>query len=330
LARAGSLALRYSPPVPLAQRIGNLLGVTVPFAGLIAAIVLLWGSAVGAADLAILAVGYLISMAGVTVGWHRLLTHGAFRTSRPVRYAFAVAGTLSVQGSVIDWVADHRMHHAHADDDGDPHSPYGFGTGLWASVRGLWHSHVGWLFVRGHQADNARYAPELVEDRGMVLIDRLFPALVAAGLAVPAALGYLISGSPRGALTGLGWGGLVRVFLGHHVTFSINSICHFFGTRRFETDDRSTNVFWLALPSFGEAWHNNHHAFPRSAHHGLRWYEVDPGGLLIRALRRLGLVWDVVEITPERQLEKQRQGARFARGRADVRGSFARASADTE
>jgi stearoyl-CoA desaturase (Delta-9 desaturase) len=304
--------------VPLAQRIGNLLGVFVPIAGFGVAVALLWGSAVGVTDLVLLATGYAVSMAGVTVGWHRLLTHGAFRTSRPVRYAFAIAGSFSVQGSVIDWVADHRMHHAHADDDGDPHSPHGFGSGFWASVRGLWHGHVGWLFTRGHQVDQRRYAPELVEDRGMVAIDRAFPALVLASLAIPAGIGYLVSGTLAGALTGLLWGGLVRVFMGHHVTFSINSICHFFGRRRFDTDDRSTNVFWLAPLSFGEAWHNNHHAFPRSAHHGLRWWEVDPGGLLIRAMKRLRLVWDVVEIPPERQLEKERGGAGFARGQVAV------------
>jgi stearoyl-CoA desaturase (Delta-9 desaturase) len=301
--------------VPATQRIGNLVGVFVPIGGFVVAVTLLWGSAVGATDLIILAVGYAISMGGVTVGWHRLLTHGAFRTSRPVRYAFAVAGTFSVQGSVIDWVTDHRMHHAHADDEGDPHSPYGFGTGVWASIRGLWHSHVGWLFVRGHQGDQRRYAPELVEDRGMVLIDRAFPALVLASLAIPAGIGWLVSGTVAGALTALLWGGLVRVFLGHHVTFSINSICHFFGTRRFETDDHSTNVFWLAPLSFGEAWHNNHHAFPRSAFHGLRRWEVDPGALLIRAMRRLRLVWDVVEISPQRQIEKQQGGAAFTRAR---------------
>ena len=304
---------QYSRPVPTAQRIGNLLGVSVPFAAFLASIALLWGDFVGPLDMAMLALLYVASAAGVTVGWHRLLTHGAFRSGRAVRYVFAVLGSLSVQGRVIDWVADHRMHHAHTDVDGDPHSPYGFGSGFMASVRGLWHAHVGWLFTRGHAADGERYAPDLIEDRGMVLISRAFPAIVLAGLAVPAAVGYLISGTPRGALTGLLWGGLVRIFLLHHVTFSINSICHFFGTRRFATDDRSTNVFWLALPSLGEAWHNNHHAFPRSAHHGLRWWEVDLGGLLIRAMRRLGLVWDVVEIPVERQLQKEREGASFTR-----------------
>jgi stearoyl-CoA desaturase (Delta-9 desaturase) len=267
--------------------------------------VLLWNSWVGPWDLAILLVLYLAAGFGVTVGFHRLLTHRSFRVPKPVEYAFAVLGSLSVQGSVINWVADHRMHHAHADADGDPHSPYGFGTGVWASVKGLWHAHVGWLFTRGHQADGERYASDLVEDRGMVLISRAFPLIVLGGLALPAGLGYLLYGNAKGALTGLIWGGLVRIFILHHVTFSINSLCHFFGSRRFATEDRSTNVFWLALPSFGEAWHNNHHAFPRSARHGLRWWEVDPGGILIRAMRRVGLAWNVVEIAPERQRQKE-------------------------
>jgi stearoyl-CoA desaturase (delta-9 desaturase) len=283
------------------QRIGNLAGLAIPFAAFVVAIAMLWGSLVGPWDLAILAVLYVATGLGVTVGFHRLLTHRSFRAHRPVEYLFAILGSMSVQGSVVDWVADHRMHHAHADRDGDPHSPYGHGEGFVASLRGLWHAHAGWLIVRGHQADHRRYARELTEDRGMVAISRAFPLLVLAGLALPAALGYALSGGAAGAVTGFVWGGLVRVFLLHHVTFSINSICHFFGRRRFETPDRSTNVSWLALLSFGEAWHNNHHAFPRSARHGLRWWEVDPGGLLIRAMRRLGLAWNVVEIPRERQ-----------------------------
>ena len=211
--------------MPTAQRIGNLLGVAIPFVAFVASLVLLWGDFVGPWDLAVLAVLYVASAAGVTVGFHRLLTHGAFRTKKPVAYVFAILGSLSVQGRVIDWVADHRMHHAHTDVEGDPHSPYGFGTGFLASVRGLWHSHVGWLFTRGHAADGDRYAADLMEDRGMVLISRAFPLIVLAGLAVPAGIGYLVSGTARGALTGLLWGGLVRVFLLHHVTFAINSVC---------------------------------------------------------------------------------------------------------
>ena len=291
----------YSPSVRRSQRIGNLLGVFVPVAAFLLAIALLWGELVGVRDLAIMVVLYAVTGLGVTVGFHRLLTHRAFRTYRPVEYAFAVAGTMSVQGSVLDWVADHRMHHAHADEDGDPHSPHGHGDGFVGSLHGLWHGHVGWLFTRGHQADHERYAPDLLDDPWMRAIGRGFPLIVAAGLALPTGLGYLLGGTLDAALTALLWGGLVRVFLLHHVTFAINSVCHFFGTRRYETPDESTNVFWLAPLSFGESWHNNHHAFPRSAFHGQRWWELDPGGLAIRALRRLRLAWDLVEISPERQ-----------------------------
>ena len=258
------------------QRIGNLAGILVPFAALVAAVPLAWSDWVTGWDLAIMAVLYVLTAAGVTVGFHRLLTHRSFQTRTGVEYALAVLGSMSVQGSAIDWVADHRRHHAHADRDGDPHSPHLHGAGLRAALQGLWHAHVGWLLKTGHASDAERYAKDLVEDRGMVAISRAFPALVLAGLALPCGLGYAVSGTWHGALTGLLWGGLVRVFLLHHVTFSINSICHFFGTRRFATDDRSTNVFWLALPSLGEAWHNNHHAFPRSARHGLGRWELDP------------------------------------------------------
>jgi stearoyl-CoA desaturase (delta-9 desaturase) len=288
------------------QRIGNLVGLTIPFAAFVAAIVLTWRELVGPTDLAILVVMYTLSALGATVGFHRLLTHRSFQTHKPVEYLFAVLGTLSVQGSVIDWVADHRRHHAHADAEGDPHSPYGHGPGLRGALLGLWHAHAGWLLTDGHQADASRYAKDLVEDRGMILIDRAFLPIVAAGLAIPFGLGYLITGELGGALTAMLWGGLARVFLFHHATFSVNSICHFFGRRRFDTEDRSTNVFWLALPSMGEAWHNNHHAFPRSAYHGLRWWELDVSALVIRSMHRAGLAWNVVEVPSERQRERER------------------------
>ncbi len=291
--------------MPTHQRIGNLLGVTLPFAGLFVALVLTWERLIGPRELAILAVMYVLSALGNSVGFHRLLTHHAFETYRPVKYVLAVLGSLSVQGPVIKWVASHRKHHAHADAEGDPHSPHGFGSGLRASVRGLVHSHVGWLLTTGHQADPRRYARDLLDDRGMVVISRAFPVIVAAGLLVPFGVGYLLTGTVAGGTAALVCGGLVRVFLYHHVTFSVNSVCHFFGSRRFATDDESTNVFWLALPSMGEAWHNNHHAFPRSAVHGLRWWEVDPSALVIRGLQRLGLAWNVVEIPAERQRQKE-------------------------
>ncbi len=287
----------------------NLGAVVLPFAATLAAIVLLWNSAVSATDLAILAVMYVLTGLGVTVGFHRLLTHRSFQVAKPVEYTFAVLGSMAVQGPVINWVADHRKHHAHADEEGDPHSPHvGHGDGPSGVLRGLWHAHVGWLLEHQGQAGR-KYARDLAEDRGMRLINRRFPALVLLSLLVPALAGWALTGTLAGAATGLLWGGLVRIFLVHHVTWSVNSVCHFLGNRRFETDDQSTNVFWLALPSFGESWHHNHHAFPRSAAHGLRRWELDPSALVITALEKLGVARNVVRISPERQDERERGAA---------------------
>jgi len=270
-------------------------------AAFVTAIVLTWNQLVGPWDLAILVLLYTASALGATVGFHRLLTHRSFQTHKATEYVFAVLGTLSVQGPVISWVADHRKHHAHADDEGDPHSPYGHGTGFAAAVRGLWHAHAGWLFTTVGQADRRRYGADLLKDRGIRAIDAAEKPLIAGSLLLPFLLGLLIKGTLTGGLVTLVWAGLVRIFLLHHATFSINSICHFFGRRRFETDDESTNVAWLSLATFGESWHNNHHAFPTSAFHGLRTRELDIGGQFIRALERLGLAWDVVRVSPERQ-----------------------------
>jgi stearoyl-CoA desaturase (delta-9 desaturase) len=283
----------------------NIGAVILPFVAFVAAIPLLWNELVGWTDLVILLVGYLATGIGITVGFHRLLTHRSFETYRPVKYAFAVLGSMAVEGPVMHWVADHRKHHAHTDQEGDPHSPHaGRAPGLRGALAGLYHAHIGWLFHAGERAEPERYAKELLEDRGMRAINRGFGAIVAVSLVVPFAAGFAIGGTLTAGLTALLWGGLVRIFLLHHVTFSINSICHFFGRRRFHTEDRSTNVFWLALLSFGESWHHNHHAFPRSASHGLRWWEVDVGALVIRAMRRLGLAWNVVLIPRERQRSK--------------------------
>jgi stearoyl-CoA desaturase (delta-9 desaturase) len=281
------------------ERAANLVGVVAPFLGVVVAIVLLWDRAVDAADLAILAVSYMLTAVGVTVGFHRLLTHRAFQTHPWLERIFAVLGSLSVQGSVMDWVADHRKHHAHTDREGDPHSPHvGHGSGL----AGLWHAHVGWLLETQGQADWRRYASELYEDPAMRSIGRSFPLLALASVLAPAAAGFVVhGGTAGGALRGLVWGGLVRIFIVHHVTWSVNSVCHFFGSRRFDIDDHSTNVGWLSLLSLGESWHHNHHAFPRSAYHGLRRWELDPSGLIISGLERVGLAWNVVRIAPERQ-----------------------------
>jgi stearoyl-CoA desaturase (Delta-9 desaturase) len=285
------------------EKLANLYGVALPFIGFAVAIVLLWNRAVDLTDLAIFAVMYIAVGFGVTIGYHRLLTHRSFQTAKPVEYFWAILGSMSVQGSVMDWVADHRKHHAHTDQEGDPHSPHvGHGHGL----RGLLHAHIGWLFNEQGQADWKKYAKDLYEDPNMRRIGRWFPAWALLGLLIPAIAGGLLHSSWEGALRGLVWGGLVRVFFLHHVTWSINSVCHFFGQRRFAIEDRSTNVAWLALPSLGEAWHHNHHAFPRSSQHGLKRWELamDPSAWVIRGMEKLGLATNVVRIAPERQQQK--------------------------
>jgi stearoyl-CoA desaturase (delta-9 desaturase) len=287
------------------QRRVNIAAVVVPFIVVALAVPLLWGAWIGPSDVIVFAVMYALSGFGVTVGFHRMLTHRAFATHPATRYVFAILGSLSVQGPVIDWVADHRKHHAHTDEEGDPHSPHvGHGSGVRGALRGLWHAHAGWLWRTHGQARAHQYARELIEDRGMRRINRRFPLIVLASLLLPALMGFALTGTLHGAFTGLVWGGFARIFLQHHITWSVNSVCHFFGRRRFDVDDHSTNVFWLALPSLGESWHHNHHAFPRSAAHGLRWWELDPSAALIALMRRLGLAWDVVRIAPERQTQK--------------------------
>jgi stearoyl-CoA desaturase (delta-9 desaturase) len=296
-----------------AERNANLAGVVVPFAGVLAAVLLLWNSWVDAIDLALLVAFYLLTAVGVTVGFHRLLTHRSFQTHPWLERTFAVLGSMSIQGSVLDWVADHRKHHAHTDEEGDPHSPHvGHGSGL----SGLWHAHMGWLTETQGQADWKRYATDLYEDPKMRTIGRRFPLIALLSLLLPALAGCALHGwTLEGATRGLVWGGLVRIFLVHHVTWSVNSVCHFFGKRRFEIEDCSTNVAWLSLVSLGESWHHNHHAFPRSAEHGLRRWEVDPSALIIRTLERLGLAWKVVRIAPERQ-DARLQGSKPVSARA--------------
>jgi stearoyl-CoA desaturase (delta-9 desaturase) len=256
-------------------------------------------------DIAVFVICYLATGLGVTVGFHRLFTHRSFKTKPAVRTTLAILGSAAIEGPIISWVADHRKHHAFSDQEGDPHSPHvDHGVGWKGAFRGLFHAHVGWLFLHTHRGLKTRYAPDLLADPTIRWIDRTFVLWVTVGLLVPFGLGWLIGGSFEAGLTGLLWGGLVRMLVVHHVTYSINSICHFFGRQSFDTGDESRNVFWLAPFTFGEAWHNNHHAFPTSAFHGLRRWQFDPSAIVIRGLERCGLAWDVVRVSPERMARK--------------------------
>jgi stearoyl-CoA desaturase (delta-9 desaturase) len=284
------------------ERIVRVMVVGIPLAAILWAAWLSWGGSLRWHDLVVLAITYAVTGTGITVGYHRLFTHRSFKTSRAMRALFAVLGSMAVEGPVIEWVSTHRKHHVFSDRPGDPHSPHADEEPGWrGALHGLAHAHVGWMFRGKEMANPARYARDLLGDRDLQLISRTFPLWVVVGLAIPFALGFALSGSLMGGLTGLLWGGAVRVFLLHHFTFSINSLCHFFGGRPFATGDESRNLAWLAPVTFGEAWHNNHHAFPTSARHGLGRGQLDPGAWLITALERSHLAWDVVKITPERQ-----------------------------
>jgi stearoyl-CoA desaturase (Delta-9 desaturase) len=273
----------------------TIAAVVVPLLGFVTAVVLAWGGLVTARDLAIFAVSYSIVGFGVTVGFHRLLTHRSFEAPTPVRVTLAILGSMSLQGAVIHWVADHRKHHTFADEQGDPHSPHTHaGHGWRGVVRGIWHAHTGWLFDRHERASASRFARDLKADPAIRAVDRLFPVWVLLGLALPFGVGVAVSGGELSAgLTGLLWGGLVRIFLQHHATWSVNSVCHMYGSRPFATEDESRNNWVVGLLALGEGWHHNHHAFPTSARHGLRRLQVDPSYAFIRMLERLGLARQV-------------------------------------
>ncbi len=279
----------------------------LPFIGLILVGWQLWDDALNWSDIIVFAIVYPICGLGITVGFHRLLTHRAFKTKPWLRFTFAAMGSMAIEGPVISWVADHRKHHAFADQPGDPHSPHvDHGHGLKGALRGLFHAHLGWLFIHTDRANKERYAPDLMKDPVVAYVDRTFFIWVLVGLALPFLLGWAIGGTLLAGLTGLLWGGLVRMLVLHHVTYSINSLCHFFGRRDYPTDDESRNLAWLAPLSFGESWHNNHHAFPTSAHHGLRWWEIDISAMVIRGLEKVGLAWDVQRPSAERMAAKSK------------------------
>jgi stearoyl-CoA desaturase (delta-9 desaturase) len=266
--------------------------IVVPLLAVVAAVPFAWGWGLGWTDLAIMFVFYAISGLGVTVGYHRHFTHGAFKAKRPLRIVLAVAGGLSIEMSVIDWVAVHRRHHKYSDKEGDPHSPWRFGTDWRALTKGLIWAHMGWLFDSA-RTNPDKFCPDLVADKDIRRVSRLFPLLVAISLLLPATLGGLLTMSWWGALTGFFWGALVRISLLHHVTWCINSICHVMGEEEFESRDKSRNVWWLAIPSFGESWHNLHHADPTCARHGVLKGQLDSSARTIWVFEKLGWAWDV-------------------------------------
>ncbi|MFF4651234.1 acyl-CoA desaturase [Streptomyces sp. NPDC001380] len=274
------------------ERVTLAVFIVVPFLALVAAVPVAWGRGVGVRDLVIAAVMYFATCHGITVGFHRYFTHGSFKANRGLRIALAIAGSMAVEGPVVRWVADHRKHHRYSDKDGDPHSPWRYGETVPALLKGLFWAHLGWMFNE-EQTDQRKYAPDLVQDRDVRRISRQFPLWTAVSLLLPPLAGGLLSWSWQGAATAFFWGSLVRVALLHHVTWSINSICHAVGRRPFRSRDRSGNVWWLAVLSCGESWHNLHHADPTSARHGVLRGQVDSSARLIRWFELAGWARDV-------------------------------------
>ncbi len=273
--------------------------VLLPMIALVAAVPVAWGWGVSWQDLALLVTFYVVGCLGVTVGYHRYFTHKSFKARPWLRVIMAVTGSLAIQGSVVQWVADHRRHHAYSDKEGDPHSPWLFGTSPVAVARGFWHSHMGWLFDRD-ETNARRFVPDLLADRAIMRVSRSFGWLVVASLVLPAILGGLITWSWWGVLTGFFWGGLVRMAMLHHVTWSINSICHMLGKRPFTTRDKSRNFWPLAVLSMGESWHNLHHADPTCARHGVLPGQIDISARLIWLFEKLGWAHEVRWPTPRR------------------------------
>ncbi|MFB9907199.1 acyl-CoA desaturase [Allokutzneria oryzae] len=266
--------------------------VIIPTLMLVAAVPFAWGWGLGWVDVALALVFYYIGGLGVTVGYHRYFTHGSFKAKRWLRIALAIAGSSAVQGPILHWVADHRRHHAFSDKEGDPHSPWLYGTSPWALTKGFWHAHMGWM-LRRDVTNAERFAPDLLADKDIRRVDKLFVLWVVLSLGLPALLGGLITWSLWGAVTAFFWAGLVRIAVLHHVTWSVNSVCHMIGERPFKSKDKAANFWPLAILSFGESWHNLHHADPTSARHGVKRGQIDTSARLIWIFEKFGWVWNV-------------------------------------
>jgi stearoyl-CoA desaturase (delta-9 desaturase) len=279
--------------VSIPVKIANLTTVVVPFVGLIAAMALLWGRGFSGLHLGLLIGMYLATVFGVTIGYHRLFTHRAFETSAVVKAILAFLGSLAIEGPLLRWVAIHRKHHQASDTARDPHSPHSHGDGFVGFLAGLWHAHCGWLFSPQETSGLQKAVADLKASKLLRTFSNLFPLWILVSLLIPTLLGGLLTMSWMGALLGFLWGGLARIFLVHHVTWSINSVCHLWGRRPYRTQDESRNNLVFGLLAMGEGWHNNHHAFPTSARHGLAWWQIDVSYLIIRLMEVCGLAWQV-------------------------------------
>ncbi len=302
--RASAPAPDHHPSRPHASaavvgRVITALLIVSPVAAIAVSVPLLWGHAVHLRDLVLAAILYAVTGHGVTVGFHRLFTHRGFAPKRPLKIALAIAGSMAIEGSVVSWVANHRRHHVHSDRSGDPHSPHTSPRGALGPVRGFLHAHVGWM-LGADTTEPERYAADVLRDRDLAVVSSLFPLWAVASLALPFGAGWLWSGSFIGGLTAFVWAGIVRMALLHHVTWSVNSICHMVGARPFATDDQSRNVRLLALVSFGESWHNLHHAYPACARHGVGRGQIDSSAGLIRIFEKAGLATNVRWPTAQR------------------------------
>ncbi len=296
-------------PRGVGEKIATMAAVTLPFAALGVSIYLLWGVAFSWVYLALLVGMYVLTAIGITIGYHRLFTHRAFAAPKPVVAVLAILGSMAAEGSVLDWVAYHRRHHQHSDSADDPHSPHLHGEGAWAVFKGFWHAHMGWFFSQNPKGLD-RYVGDLKTDPVIRFVSKTFFLWVAVGLLIPAVIGGLVTQSWMGVLLGMLWGGGVRLFLVHHVTWSINSVCHLWGSRPFKSQDESRNNAVFGILGLGEGWHNNHHAFPTSARHGLRWWEIDVSYWLIVAMSWVGLARQIRVPSAERMAEKRRRSGR--------------------
>lgn len=286
----------------MGERIGVLLGVVAPFFGLLLAIYLSWGMGIYPIDLGLLITFFLFSGFGVTVGYHRLFAHPSFKAHRAVKYTLGIAGSMAWEGGVFSWTAKHRQHHQYSDTTGDVHSPHIYGASFWGVLRGLWYAHIGWMFST--DPPDHRYIPDLKKDPDIVWLNATWFLWSAVGIVLPGLIGGIATQSWYGAFLGSLWGGLVRVFFAHHVTWSINSICHTFGSQPYRTGDHSKNNVLCGVLGLGEGWHNNHHAFPSSARHGLEWWQFDLSWMVIFVLQKCGLVWDVYTPTARQRENK--------------------------